>query len=95
MSEPSQGGFVTARANLERARASLPVAALPYEADAHVREYPDIPNTRAATIRVDGQALVPHFGAISYESSSWKNRIIPSTPTVGGDVAHGERTRMA
>ena len=46
MSEPSQDGFVTARANLERARASLPVAALPYEADAHVREYPDIPDTR-------------------------------------------------
>ena len=67
MSEPSQDGFVTARANLERARASLPVAALPYEADAHVREYPDIPDTRSATIRVDGQALVPQpDGAISY-----------------------------
>ena len=66
MSEPSQDGFVT-RAPTWSARAVLPVATLPYEADAHVREYPDIPNTRTATIRIDGQALVPQpDGALPY-----------------------------
>ena len=97
MSEPSQDGFVTARANPERARASLPVAALLYEADAHVREYPDIPNTRAATIRVDGQALVPQpDGAISYVVELVEKSHNPFyTDGWPVAVAHGERTRMA
>ena len=60
-------GFIEARTNVERARGDLPPATIPWTPDAHRRRFPEIPDTRTSTIRVDGQALVPQpDGALRY-----------------------------